>query len=70
MLSEYPISYVKWDCNRDIVDAGSGLRAGAPAAHAQALAVYALMDRLRKQPSGCGVGVVRGRRRPDRPGHP
>ncbi len=47
VLSEYPISYVKWDCNRDIVDAGSGLRAGAPAAHAQALAVYALMDRLR-----------------------
>lgn len=49
LLSEYPISYVKWDCNRDIVDAGSGLRAGAPAAHAQALAVYALMDRLREQ---------------------
>jgi alpha-galactosidase len=48
VLSEYPISYVKWDCNRDIVDAGSGLRAGAPAAHAQALAVYALMDRLRR----------------------
>jgi alpha-galactosidase len=47
VLSEYPISYVKWDCNRDIVDAGSGLRAGAPAAHAQAVAVYALMDRLR-----------------------
>jgi alpha-galactosidase len=47
LLSEYPVSYVKWDCNRDIVDAGSGLRAGAPAAHAQALAVYALMDRLR-----------------------
>jgi alpha-galactosidase len=47
VLSQYPISYVKWDCNRDIVDAGSGLRAGAPAAHAQAAAVYALMDRLR-----------------------
>jgi alpha-galactosidase len=49
LLSEYPVSYVKWDCNRDIVDAGSGLRAGAPVAHAQALAVYALMDRLRQQ---------------------
>jgi len=47
LLTEYPISYVKWDCNRDIIDAGSGLRAGAPAAHAQALAVYALLDRLR-----------------------
>lgn len=49
LLSEYPVSYVKWDCNRDIVDAGSGSRAGAPAAHDQALAVYALMDRLRRQ---------------------
>jgi alpha-galactosidase len=49
VLSEYPVSYVKWDCNRDIIDAGSGLRGGAPAAHAQALAVYALMDRLRQQ---------------------
>ena len=49
VLSQYPISYVKWDCNRDVIDAGSGLRAGAPAAHAQVLAVYALMDRLRQQ---------------------
>ena len=47
LLSEYPVSYVKWDCNRDIIDAGSGTRAGAPAAHDQALAVYALLDRLR-----------------------
>jgi alpha-galactosidase len=47
LLSEYEISYVKWDCNRDIVDAGSGARGGAPAAHDQALAVYALLDELR-----------------------
>ena len=47
LLSEYEISYVKWDCNRDIIDAGSGARAGAPAAHSQALAVYALLDELR-----------------------
>jgi alpha-galactosidase len=47
LLSEYEISYIKWDCNRDIVDAGSGARGGAPAAHAQALAVYALLDELR-----------------------
>jgi alpha-galactosidase len=49
LLAEYPVSYVKWDCNRDIIDAGSGLRAGAPAAHDQALAVYALLDRLRER---------------------
>jgi alpha-galactosidase len=47
LLSEYEISYVKWDCNRDLVDAGSGTRSGAPAAHDQALAVYALLDELR-----------------------
>ena len=47
LLSEYEISYVKWDCNRDIIDAGSGARAGAPAVHSQALAVYALLDELR-----------------------
>jgi alpha-galactosidase len=49
LLSDYDISYVKWDCNRDIVDAGSGARDGAPAAHDQALAVYALFDELRKR---------------------
>jgi alpha-galactosidase len=49
LLGEYEISYVKWDCNRDIVDAGSGTRSGAPAAHDQALAVYALLDELRSR---------------------
>jgi alpha-galactosidase len=49
LLTEYPIDYIKWDCNRDIIDAGSGARAGAPAAHQQALAVYALLDELRSR---------------------
>jgi alpha-galactosidase len=49
LLSEYPIGYVKWDCNRDIVDAGSHLRSGAPAAHEQTIAVYALLDELRRR---------------------
>ena len=52
LLSEYEIAYVKWDCNRDLIDAGSGLRAGAPAAHRQAAAVYALLDRLRQRHPG------------------
>jgi alpha-galactosidase len=52
LLSEHPISYVKWDCNRDIIDAGSGAHAGAPAAHQQALAVYALLDELRRRHPG------------------
>jgi alpha-galactosidase len=49
VLSEYEISYLKWDCNRDIIDAGSATRAGAPAAHAQAEAVYALLDELSRR---------------------
>jgi|SRR5271165_3847548 len=69
LLSEYAISYVKWDCNRDIVDAGSGVRAGTPAAHSQALAVYALLDEMRARHPDVEWGVLRGRRRPDRPGH-
>ena len=49
LLTEYGISYVKWDCNRDIIDGGSGTRAGAPSAHAQAQAVYDLLDELRRR---------------------
>src|SRR2546430_4705689 len=49
LISEYEISYVKWDCNRDIIDAGSGARSGAPAAHDQAVAMYALLDELRRR---------------------
>ena len=47
VLDEYPVSYVKWDCNRYLVDAGSAPRHGAAAVHGQAAAVYALLDRLR-----------------------
>jgi alpha-galactosidase len=49
LLSEYPIDYVKWDCNRDLIDAGSGTHAGAPAVHDHTLAVYSLLDELRRR---------------------
>jgi alpha-galactosidase len=49
LLSEYDISYVKWDHNRDLVDAGSAARGGAPAVHRQTLAYYALLDELRRR---------------------
>ncbi len=52
ILSEYEISYVKWDHNRNLVDAGSGTRAGAPAVHGQTLAFYALLDELRRRHPG------------------
>ena len=45
LLRDLPISYLKWDMNRDLVAAGDA--AGRPAYQAQTLAVYALIDRLR-----------------------
>ncbi len=47
VLSEHDVDYVKWDHNRDLLEAGSGARGGAPAVHEQTLAFYGLLDRLR-----------------------
>ncbi len=44
LLQDRRIAYLKWDMNRDLTHARS---AGRPAVHAQTLAVYALLDRLR-----------------------
>ncbi len=38
LLEEYPIRYIKWDHNRDLIEGG---------VHAQTLAVYRLLDELR-----------------------
>ena len=46
ILRRYEIDYLKWDHNRDLVDAGSA-GSGRPAVHAQTLAAYRLMDELR-----------------------
>jgi alpha-galactosidase len=46
ILTEYPIEYVKWDHNRDLVDAGH-TPTGAAGVHAQTLAAYRLIDTLR-----------------------
>ncbi|MEM7326312.1 MAG: alpha-galactosidase, partial [Actinomycetota bacterium] len=52
VLSEYEISYVKWDMNRDLVRptlrTGDGAVAGA-GARAQTLAFYSLLDELRRR---------------------
>ena len=47
LLDEYDIGYLKWDHNRDLVEAGSQPDAGRPAVHAQTLAVYRLLDEIR-----------------------
>jgi alpha-galactosidase len=46
LLAAYPIDYLKWDHNRDVVDAGHG-PGRRPAAHEQTLALYRLLDALR-----------------------
>lgn len=45
LLGEYRISYLKWDQNRDLTEMGHDGRASV---HAQTLAVYRLLDELRK----------------------
>ena len=70
LLAEYQIGYVKWDCNRDIIDAGSGARAGAPARARPGGGGLRAHGPAAGPASGGGVGVLRGRRRPHRPGHP
>lgn len=47
VLAAYPIDYVKWDHNRDAVDAGSAMVDGRPGVHAQTAAFYRLLDELR-----------------------
>ena len=48
LLAQYPISYVKWDHNRDLIEAGNQLT-GRPGVHAQTLAFYRLLDTLRER---------------------
>jgi alpha-galactosidase len=47
ILAEYPIGYVKWDHNRPLLEAGSPVRDGRPAVHAQTAAFERLLDALR-----------------------
>jgi alpha-galactosidase len=43
LLEEYPIGFLKWDHNRDLLDAGHD---GRPAVHGQTRALYRLLDEL------------------------
>lgn len=55
LLDEYAISYIKWDHNRDLVDAGSVAADGRPAVHAQTLATYRLMRELKEHRPGLEI---------------
>lgn len=48
LLREYDIAYLKWDHNRDLLDAGHA-PTGRPAVHEQTRAVYRLLDTLRQR---------------------
>ena len=47
VLSTYDIDAVKWDHNRDLLEAGSSELGGAPVVRRQTLAFYRLLDDLR-----------------------
>jgi alpha-galactosidase len=47
ILAAHPVDYVKWDHNRDLLEAGSSTSYGVPAVHAQTEAFYRLLDALR-----------------------
>jgi alpha-galactosidase len=52
LLTDHDISYLKWDHNRDLVDAAHH---GRPGVHAQTLAVYRLLDELRARHPGVEI---------------
>lgn len=54
ILTEYDIPYIKWDHNRDLVDAGTTPE-GEPGVHAQTLATYHLMDELKRRFPGLEI---------------
>jgi alpha-galactosidase len=53
LLSACAISYLKWDHNRDLVDAADA--DGRPAVHRQTLAAYRLLDALRERHPGLEI---------------
>ncbi|MET8045335.1 alpha-galactosidase [Micromonospora sp. NPDC005215] len=53
LLTDHPgISYLKWDQNRDLTEAGHH---GRPGVHGQTLAVYRLLDELRRRHPGVEI---------------
>ena len=55
VLKEYDIGYLKWDHNRDLVEAGNQTDHGRAGVHAQTLAVYRLLDEIRDAHPGLEI---------------
>ena len=49
------IDYIKWDHNRDLIEAGNQLEGGRPGVHAQTLAFYALLREIRSLHTGLEI---------------
>jgi alpha-galactosidase len=54
ILHEYKISYIKWDHNRDLIDAGTAPE-GRPGVHEQTLAFYRLVDEIKAAHPGLEI---------------
>lgn len=54
VVREHGVDFVKWDHNRDLVDAGS-TRTGRAGVHEQTLAAYRLIDEIREQCPGLEI---------------
>lgn len=59
ILTEHPVGYVKWDHNRDLIDAGQW-PTGRAGVHEQTLATYRLMDELRARHPGLEIESCAG----------
>lgn len=55
LIGEYHIDYLKWDHNRDLIDAGDSRSGGRAGVHEQTAACYRLMDRLRADHPGLEI---------------
>jgi alpha-galactosidase len=54
VLDEYDIGYIKWDHNRDLIDAGTA-PGGQPGVHEQTLSFYRLVDELKDRYPGLEI---------------
>ena len=54
LIDEYRLDYLKWDHNRDLIEAGDS-STGAAGVHAQVLATYSLMDYLKAAHPGLEI---------------
>ncbi|MSS84642.1 alpha-galactosidase [Actinomycetaceae bacterium WB03_NA08] len=55
LVKEYGIDYIKWDHNRDLIDAGNLQQEGRAAVHLQTLSTYKLLDDIRSQCPGLEI---------------